>query len=109
MVKWSGNLKGKKGYKSYKFLSSIIIRGTTATANFTKEGLFRFEYRVNTPYPLNKKDVASDIRDIIHFEGRYLLIIDRIDNTNSIEFYCKMNQEPSEEIMINLETFLHTL
>ena len=108
-MEWTGSLNGKKGYRSYKLLSSNLICGTVATANYTKEGLFRFCYRLNTPYLLNKKEVLKGLKGLLNFKGRYLFIIDRISDSNSIELYCLMDQEPTTEKMEKLEKYLKSL
>lgn len=109
-MEWTGSLNKNKGYKTYKLLSSNRVNGAIATANYTKEGLFRFCYRLPAlPYLLNKREVAEGIRNIILFQGKYLLIIDSNADCTTIEFYCKLDQEPSAEKMEKLEKYLFTL
>jgi len=104
-MKWTGTYEGLKGYKIWKWATSSAIPGATPIAKYTKEGMFIFYYRRNCEKP-DKKTFTTGIRDILHFKGKYLTVINYAAGAATIEFYCFLDHIPAEETMCQLEDYL---
>ena len=104
---WKGLFKGVKGYRVWKFKTGVPNRGICSWARYTKEGLFSILYRRKCG-SVDKKKVARGLRGLLDFKGKYITISEYDAGIATIEFYCFLGSLPSEDVMKNVETFLHT-
>ena len=104
---WKGLLEGIKGYKVWKFKTGVPNRGICSWARYTKEGLFSILYRRKC-WGVDKKKVTRGLRGLLDFKGKYITIAEYDAGIATIEFYCFLGSLPSEDVMRNIESFLHT-
>ena len=104
---WKGLFEGIKGYKVWKFKTGVPNRGICSWARYSKEGLFSILYRRKCGV-VDRREVTRGLRDLLDFKGRYITIAEYDAGLATIEFYCFLGSLPSEDMMINIESFLHT-
>lgn len=102
---WIGTFKGRRGFKTYKFVTSNCISGTTPAARYSKDGIFSLIYRRNCSVP-NKKELSNAIRGILGYKGKYLTIVNYAASSSTIEYYCLLEDIPTESTMEKMENFL---
>lgn len=107
-MEWQGNFNGLKGYKSWKFMSSVMIVHFPPSARYYKNGLFTLIYRLKGDEEPDKRAISAGIREILGSKGRYLTYIQSGAHTITIEHYCFLDEIPSEDKMISLENYLHS-
>ena len=105
---WSGNFTGIKGYKSWKIKSSVLIVHFPPSAKYYKNGLFSLLYRRKGKDVPDKKVFTAGIKAILGFKGKHLTYIQSGANTITSEFYCFLDEIPTEAQMIKLEEYLKT-
>lgn len=104
---WYGTMKGVRGFKTYRFFSSNSTSGCAPAARYDKNNLLSFVYRRNCDLP-DRKTLTEGIRSIIKFRGKYIIVTDYKNYASTIEFYCFLDNIPSEETMKKLENYLKT-
>ena len=104
---WKGFLEGIKGYRVWKFKTGVPNRGICSWARYTKEGLFSILSRRKCG-GADKKKITRGLRGLLDFNGKYITIAQYDAGIATIEFYCFLDSLPSEDMMINIESFLHT-
>ena len=104
---WKGLFNGIKGYKTWRFKTSVPLRGANLGARYYKEGVFSVLYRRKGD-SVDKKTVADGIKSLLDFKGKSLTVTEYAAGIATIEFYCRLDNIPSEEVMQNIESFLHT-
>ena len=104
---WAGKYDGVKGCMTYLLNSSNKCVGYIPSAKYTKNKVFYFLYRRNCPKP-DKKYLTECLREILGFKGKYLTVVEHYNKATTFEFYCFLDNMPTEEKMQELEMFLKT-
>ncbi len=108
-MKWRGTYQGLKGYKSWKFKTSVMIIHFPPGARHYKNGLFSLIYRFKGDEEPDKRAISAGIREILGSKGRYLTYIQSGAHTVTIEHYCFVDALPEESQMVALEDYLHNV
>lgn len=103
---WTGKFNGAKGYKAWKLNTSRCIAGYPSAARYTKDGLLSLIYRRKCQ-EADKRIITEGLREILGFKGKHLTLVSFDAGSVTIEFYCFLDEIPTEGVMNRVETFLH--